>query len=317
MPALPVFFRPVVFPRIWGGRDLEKRFHRPLPDDGQAYGESWEISDRPELSSEVISGEFSGVTLHDLWTGKREELFGRGYERFDRFPLLCKILDAKDKLSIQVHPPASAAPALGGEPKTEIWYIAEAAPGAILYSGWKQETTREEVEQAVRSGSLESLIHTICPARGESLFIPSGRIHAIGAGLQIFEIQENSDTTYRLYDWNRTDDQGRPRELHVSQSLQSIHLDDIRPQARPAEPGTLADTPEFRLEEILLKKGDLLTQQDPEHFALAVVAEGTLDFGEGVIAQSGDFFLLPQQAAGGVSRAGDSKVLYCTVPVRD
>src|SRR5207302_7774492 len=146
-----------------------------------------------------------------------------------RFPLLIKILDAQEKLSLQVHPPAHKAAALGGEPKTEMWYIAEAEPGAELYVGLKQGVTRTEFERKISSGTVAECFHRIAVREGDTMFLPSGRVHALGAGLVIFEIQQNSDTTYRVFDWNRVGLDGKPRELHVTESLENIDFEDFEP----------------------------------------------------------------------------------------
>ena len=149
------------------------------------------------------------------------------------FRLLIKILDARDKLSLQVHPPAGQAAELGGEPKTEMWYIAEAAPGAELYVGLKRGVTRAEFEQKIKAGTVAECFHRVACEPGDAMFLPSGRVHALGAGLVIFEIQQNSDTTYRVFDWNRLGLDGKPRELHIPQSLASIDFNDFEPSLLP------------------------------------------------------------------------------------
>ena len=217
----PIAFSPIYMTRVWGGRSLDTIYQRNLPDN-QPYGESWEISDRPNEQSIVSSGFHVGKSLHDLWTNHREEIFGKGLTG-DRFPLLIKILDARDDLSIQVHPPAEIAGELGGEPKTEMWYIADCDPGAKLYIGLKNGSTRESFEQSLLDGTVEKQVHAVRPKAGESIFIPSGRLHAIGAGFLIYEIQQNSDTTYRVFDWNRVGLDGTPRDLHVEESMTSIN----------------------------------------------------------------------------------------------
>ena len=147
-----------------------------------------------------------------------------------RFPLLCKILDARDKLSLQVHPPARKTAELKGEPKTEMWFIADAAPDASLYVGLKRGVTRAEFEKKISDGSVADCFHRIPVRAGDTMFLPSGRVHAIGDGLVIFEIQQNSDTTYRVFDWNRVGLDGKPRDLHVAQSLASIDFNDFEPK---------------------------------------------------------------------------------------
>jgi len=146
-----------------------------------------------------------------------------------RFPLLVKILDAQETLSVQVHPPAAVAARLGGEPKTEMWYVAEAAPAAKIYTGLRRGVTRETFERKVADGTVAECIHEHSVRSGDAMFLRSGRVHAIGAGNVIFEIQQNSDTTYRVFDWNRAGLDGKPRELHVEHSLASIDFDDFEP----------------------------------------------------------------------------------------
>lgn len=223
-------FAPIYQTRVWGGRRLETLLGRHLPDE-QPYGESWELVDRPGEQSVVSSGSFVGSTLHDLWTRHRSQVFGACYADHpaERFPLLIKVLDCADDLSIQVHPPAALAAGLGGEPKTEMWYVTHADKGARLYAGLKQGVTRADFEQALAAGTVADCVHAVTPVEGDSMFVPSGRLHALGKGLLIYEIQQNSDTTYRVFDWNRVGLDGRPRELHVAQSMQCIDFTDFEP----------------------------------------------------------------------------------------
>jgi mannose-6-phosphate isomerase len=225
----PLTFHPIYKERIWGGRRLAELYGRTLPSSSP-IGESWEISDRPGDESVVANGPLAGRSLRWLMTHHAGEILGESAAAAGgRFPLLCKILDARERLSLQVHPPAHKAAALGGEPKTEMWYIAEADAGADLFVGLRHGVTRSAFEDKVRSGEVAACFHRIPVRTGDTMFLPSGRVHAIGAGLVIFEIQQNSDTTYRVFDWNRTGLDGKPRELHVPQSLASIDFDDFEP----------------------------------------------------------------------------------------
>ncbi len=225
----PIIFQPVFKDRIWGGRELERLYAKPIPA-GQ-IGESWEISDRPGDASVIANGSLAGKNLRWLMENHAAEILGDAKPAADgRFPLLCKILDAREKLSLQVHPPASKAAELKGEPKTEMWYIADAAPDASLYVGLKNGVTRAEFERKISDGSVADCFHRIPVKAGDTMFLPSGRVHAIGDGLVIFEIQQNSDTTYRVFDWNRVGLDGQPRELHITQSLASIDFNDFEPK---------------------------------------------------------------------------------------
>lgn len=224
----PFIFQPIFKERIWGGRNLAKLFGKILPGE-QPIGESWEISDRPGDASVISNGPFAGKDLHWLMENYPKELLCEAHAPNGRFPLLIKLLDAQEKLSLQVHPPAAKALELGGEPKTEMWYIADAAPGAELYVGLRRGVTPVDFESKVRDGSVADCFHRIRVKTGDAMFLPSGRVHAIGAGLVIFEIQQNSDTTYRVFDWNRVGLDGKSRELHIEQSLASIDFTDFEP----------------------------------------------------------------------------------------
>jgi mannose-6-phosphate isomerase len=213
--------------RIWGGHRLASLFRKRTPDTA-TIGESWEIVDRPEAQSVVRNGPLRDRTLHELWTRDRDTIFGNVPES-PRFPLLIKLLDAHDQLSLQVHPPEKVAAKLGGEPKTEFWYVASAIPGARLHVGLREAVTRKQFEQELRAGTVANLVHSIDVKTGDSIFLPAGRFHGIGGGNVLVEIQQNSDTTYRVFDWNRVDDSGKPRPLHVDQALQSIDFNDAAP----------------------------------------------------------------------------------------
>lgn len=224
----PLTFQPIYKERVWGGQNLARLLNKTLPPD-LPIGESWEISDRPGDASVVANGPLAGKNLSWLVNNRPGELLGTVKPKNGRFPLLVKILDAQTNLSVQVHPPADKAAQLGGEPKTEMWFIADAAPGAELFAGLKRGVTRNEFERKLRDRMVADCLHRVPVRAGDAMFLPSGRIHAIGAGLMIFEIQQNSDTTYRVFDWNRPGLDSKPRELHLTESLASIDFNDFEP----------------------------------------------------------------------------------------
>ena len=309
----PITFKPLYMERVWGGRELERVYGRTLPDPQRPYGESWEIVDRAPEQSIVDHGPYEGRRLHELWTSRSEEIFGSGYESHPRFPILIKVLDARDDLSLQVHPPVSLAAQLGGEPKTEMWFIADADPGAKLYVGLKHGVTKESFEHAIENGTVADCVHAITPRIGESIFIPSGRLHAIGAGFLIHEIQQNSDTTYRVFDWNRLGLDGKPRELHVAQSLASIDFNDFEPTMDVPSGETLASCPYFKTDRKWLAPGATHTNPEAGKFSILSVVEGALESTAGRRFTKGQFLLLPRAAAPLIATQR-SQILQITLP---
>ncbi|MFT4691442.1 MAG: type I phosphomannose isomerase catalytic subunit [Verrucomicrobiia bacterium] len=224
----PFSFKPILMERVWGGRRLGEMYGKALPPE-VPIGEAWEITDRPEGVSEITNGTLAGRNLRWLMENHRDELLGPGLDYDGRFPLLIKILDSTQKLSLQVHPPAHKAAELNGEPKTEMWYVADATADAEVFVGLKQGVTPEEFQRRIGDGTVAECFHRIEVARGDVMFIPSGRVHALGAGSVIFEIQQNSNSTYRVFDWNRVGLDGTPRELHIDQAMKSIDFTDFEP----------------------------------------------------------------------------------------
>ena len=224
----PLAFTPIFQERIWGGQKLAELFGKKLPPN-KRIGESWEIVDRPEAQSVVANGPLQGKTLHELWTQDRQSIFGDVADA-PRFPILVKLLDAEEKLSLQVHPPEKIAAKFGGEPKTECWYVAAADPGAEIFFGFREPITRQHFENSLRDGSAADHVHAIKVKAGDALFLPAGRFHGISGGCLLVEIQQNSNTTYRAFDWNRVDPAtGKPRLLQVDQALECIDFNDVAP----------------------------------------------------------------------------------------
>ena len=314
----PIVFEPVYKEKVWGGRSLESVYGRRLPNSVN-YGEAWELVDRENEHVVVTSGPAAGKTLHDLWVQDRESVFGTPHlgNASERFPLLVKILDARDDLSIQVHPPAEVAPTLHGEPKTEMWYIAHAEPDAKLYVGLRDGITREAFEEGIASGQTQDQVHAITPKQGEFIFIPSGRLHAIGAGLLIYEIQQNSDTTYRVFDWNRPGTDGNPRDLHVNESLQCIDFEDVEPEMDVPDGDTLVQCEHFHVLRKRLTPDSTTPATPPDQAAVVTVVEGTVQSGPRNF-QPGDFFLVPAHSDTSVRELnaldGPAEVLLTWLP---
>ncbi|HEX8295313.1 MAG TPA: type I phosphomannose isomerase catalytic subunit [Chthoniobacteraceae bacterium] len=308
----PIVFEPLFMERVWGGRRLETLFGKRLPPSTR-IGEAWEIVDREEAQSVVHAGPLRGAILNDLWRGEhREQIFGRDLPQTPRFPLLFKLLDAQDRLSVQVHPPQQVAANLGGEAKTEMWYILEALLESNLYAGLKQGVTRNDFEEALHDGRVAEMIHHFPIKVGDAIFIPSGRIHAIGTGNVIFEVQQNSDTTYRVFDWNRLGLNGQARPLHVDESLQSIDFADVEPELVHPEGELLVQCSDFRVERWQL---DQPRTSAGDHCSIFCVAQGRvecagLEFGKGA------FFLLPASFPTAELRPLDSGTLLLrtTIP---
>jgi mannose-6-phosphate isomerase len=299
----PLTFQPVFKERVWGGRELDRLYRKKLPT-GAVIGESWEISDRPGDASVIANGPFAGKDLRWLMENHAVEILGNAKSAAQgRFPLLCKILDARDKLSLQVHPPANKAAELKGEPKTEMWFIADAAPDASLYVGLKRDVTRAEFERKISDGSVADCFHRIPVRPGDTMFLPSGRVHAIGDGLVIFEIQQNSDTTYRVFDWNRVGLDGRPRDLHIVESLASIDFNDFEPKLAEnkfvsdgkIQKRQLVNDPLFNVEAWKLDSGTKGLLK-PKKLQIVAVSAGEIEIKSGSSSanlSAGQFSLIP------------------------
>jgi len=239
METYPYKFAPIYKEKIWGGRNLQRLFGRDLPP-GESIGESWELADLVEGVSRVANGPAAGATLTDLTGQLGPRLLGGSRPMPDgRFPLLLKLLDANDILSLQVHPDAEAVKAIGqgAALKTECWYVLESRDG-MIYKGVRPGVTAEQFRQAIESDRVEKVVKAYRVAAGDFHYLPSGTVHALGAGVVIAEVQTPSDTTYRVTDW------GRGREIHVERSMQCIHFaeaDDF-PEADAAAPGAGGET---------------------------------------------------------------------------
>jgi mannose-6-phosphate isomerase len=307
----PLVFEPLFMERVWGGRRLESLYRKRLPS-AALIGESWEIVDRPEAQSVVHEGPFRGRTLHQLWRDHREAVFGNVPET-PRFPILVKMLDAQENLSLQVHPPASVAGELGGESKSELWYIADAAPKARLYAGIRKGCTRASFTEALERGQIEEQIHSLEIAAGDTIFLPSGRLHALGAGTLVVEIQENSDTTYRVYDWSRMKKGQARRQMHVAEAMKCIDFEDFEPELLRPKSELLVRHATFQVDKWVLA-GDREIAE-PGSFAIGACLTGELSCA-GRDFKPGDFFLVSAQLEDRVLRpkGEDVSLLRVTMP---
>ena len=284
--------------KIWGGRRMAEDFGYEIPNG--PVGECWAISAHPNGDDAIASGEYAGKTLSWLWANHRE-LFGNCES--DVFPLLVKIIDAADDLSIQVHPDDDYAMRVEGEPgKTEMWYIMDAAPGAALYYGLNRAVSKEEFAKRIQEQTLTEILNRVEVKPGELYFIPSGTLHAIGAGILLAEIQQNSNTTYRVYDYGRRGADGKLRPLHIEKALDVTNLSPIAPTAQyPAQPvdgGSVR-----RLESCKYFISDVVEVSGKVHFTvgtetfrhlLALDGEAVLETASGSYPmKKGDSVLLP------------------------
>jgi mannose-6-phosphate isomerase len=334
MDLYPLTFTPRLVEKIWGGRKLETLLGKgasPAKPEGRGrVGESWELCDRPEFDSPVAEGGLKGMTLHQVLQEFGPHLVGDdGYRKMgsqDRFPLLVKFIDASDDLSVQVHPDDEYAalrirPSENG--KTEIWQVLEADGGAQVVAGVKPGTTREEFSRALREGGLESCLNRFGVKAGDAVFLPAGRIHALGKGCLVAEIQQNSDTTYRVWDYGRLEN-GKPRALHVQQALECIRFD----AGLAREPGilpqqilrsddydhcTLASCPYFTVSRVWPKPA--FSPSNPRasfHILVGVKGKGTVEWQGGSLEMSlGATVLVPASVEWRVKRTvGDFEVLW-------
>lgn len=303
-PLPPLRFQPLFRRYLWGGRRLATVLNKPLQDGGNDYAESWEIVDRGADQSVVADGSLAGTTLAELMANRGTELLGRHAPQ-KQFPLLFKFLDANQRLSLQVHPndeqgASLQPPDLG---KTEAWVILHADPGAVVYAGLKRGFDRPTLERELQRGTAELCLHRFEPRPGDCIFVPAGAVHALGAGLLVAEIQQASDSTFRLFDWNRVGSDGRPRPLHIAQALEVIDFDrgPIHSQIPQPTPRLfverLVECDKFVLDRWRLRGNQPIGGDDRCH--ILVVLDGSVQVGKdspGSRWQAGETMLLPASA---------------------
>jgi mannose-6-phosphate isomerase len=279
VPLYPLRFEPIFKPAIWGGRRLADMFPG-APAEGP-IGEAWILSDHGDDVSVVADGPLKGTTLRELMRDRREELLGPSLVHHEAFPLLLKVIDARENLSVQVHPDDSLAKSLAGVPrgKTEAWVVLHAEPGSRIYAGLKEGVDRPRLERAIADGTVADCLHSFEPTVGDCVYLPAGTVHALGGGITIFEVQQTSDTTYRLFDWNRVDAKtGKARDLHIGQALECI--DFARGPARPGIDVLRRQCPYFSLHVIYLKNPPCILDRVP-NFRIMLPRRGTALFASG------------------------------------
>jgi mannose-6-phosphate isomerase len=302
----PLKFKPVYKNYLWGGTRIPKRFNRTAPEG--LCAESWEVSDHPDGMSVAANGPLAGRTLAEIVQRLGPRLLGTG-RAATRFPLLIKLIDAAQPLSVQVHPDNQSAPAVQGEPKTEMWYFLEGAPEAAVWCGLQPGVTAEKFQEALRSETLTAVLRKIPATPDTAVFVPGGRVHAIDAGCLILEIQQSSNTTYRVYDWGRTDADGKPRELHLEKALQVIRFKDCAdPVTRPEkfeESGfeglKICESPYFRLDRFEMDR-PFPIEPDGSGFQALFIATGEarIEWPGGIeTAGAGTSLLIPSALRGG------------------
>jgi mannose-6-phosphate isomerase len=310
---MPISFLPVYQARVWGGRAIADALERTLPDTGP-IGESWELVDRPEAQSVVSPGtpRLAGLTLREVIHGHAAAILGPGWDPERPFPILVKWLDCRERLSLQVHPPKPVAAQLGGQSKTENWFIAACEPGASIIVGLAPSVTPGQFRAAIHEGGLEACVRRVEVHAGDSVLVESGMVHAIDAGNLILEVQENSDTTYRVYDWGRVGLDGKPRTMHVEESMQSIDFAAPPPAIVRADekPAILARSREFTLRRVPVAEGGEVALRAGEQCRIFHVIRGAFEFGEsGLIARRGDNLLVPFETGGAFRATEDSLAL--------
>lgn len=321
MTPYPIRFRPLFKRTIWGGRRLADRLGKAIGEEAD-YAESWELVDHGVDQSVVENGALAGRTLAELIQQDPEWLLGRAVDP-GPFPLLLKFLDCNRVLSVQVHPDDRYGlempdPDLG---KTEAWYIIESLPGSLVYAGLKSGVSPGDLRRAIESGTTEEVLHSFHPDPGDCIFIPAGTVHALGEGLLVAEIQQSSDTTFRLFDWNRVGDDGKPRALHIEQSIEVTDYESGPVSALKSDQQVsgwqeLVACDKFVLRSLETGQGSL---GGDDQFHIVTVPRGSarlIQDGDVTSLATGQSLLLPA-AMGAVDIAvdGDSTVLTMRLPL--
>ena len=295
---VPVRLLPAFKDYLWGGTKLKEWYNKK--SDLDIVAESWELSCHKDGQSIVSGGEFDGKTLSEYIDAVGKEALGEKAERFDYFPILIKFIDAKGSLSIQVHPDDEYALRVEGEyGKTEMWYILEADDEAYLYYGFNRDVTKEELRKRIEDNTILEVLNKVKTKKGDVFFIDSGTVHAIGGGNVICEIQQNSNTTYRVYDYDRRDKDGNPRELHIDKAIEVSKLSKAPELAETNSNGILAECEYFTVKKLTVA-GEAVERIDNTSFRSVVVVggQGKMTLGEKELElKKGDSIFVPAQEA--------------------
>ncbi len=303
-PLYPLRFEPIYEYRLWGGRRLSKLLSAPLPGD-DPIGEAWLLSDRTDHPSRVANGPLQGRTFRALLEQSPELMLGAFAARFSRFPLLLKFLDVREMLSLQVHPADDRLDLLpaGETGKTEAWVVLEAGSRSRIHAGLKPGTTEDDLRRAVANGMAADLVESFVPRPGEAVLLPAGSVHALGGDMVVFEVQENSDVTFRLFDWGRLDPKtGRARALQVDRALSCIDFEQgalapvspVVEERTPVERERLLDCDHFRLWRVRGSALFPIGVADVPRVLVCVEGTGHLEHGgESYSVRRGDVWLLP------------------------
>ncbi len=294
---------------LWGGVRLKREYHKAF--SGERLAETWELSCHPDGPSRIDGGPYGGKTLGDYITAEGRRVLGSNCQIFEDFPILIKLIDAKENLSIQVHPNNTEALETEGQyGKSELWYILETEPGAFLYLGFREPLGREEFRRRIEDGTLPEVLNAVPVRPGDVFYIPAGTLHAIGKGILLAEIQQNSNVTYRVFDYGRKGPDGAPRALHVEQALAVTHR--VPPRTDYNFGGHLARTPYFTADAV---RGPYRGESDDESFTSVLVTGGAGELACGAErrpCRKGDSFFLPAES-GPFSLTGGVRALVTQV----
>jgi mannose-6-phosphate isomerase len=322
----PLRFEPIFQYRLWGGRRLSRLISEPLPEDGP-IGEAWVLSDRDDYASLVANGPLKGRTISDVMEQYQKPLMGKLASRFPRFPLLLKFLDAREMLSVQVHPSDAHADLIpaGDTAKTEAWVVIEARRESRIYAGLKLGTTALDLRQSLSDGTIADHLVTIVPKPGDGVFIPAGTVHTLGGDVVVFEVQQNSDVTFRLFDWNHVDAKtGRPRPLQIEQALACIDFAGgsgglVAPEIEatvPVERERLFDCEAFRLWRLHGQESFPVGAENEPRVLVSINGSGNIEYGDiSYTVGKGDVWLLSAECGACTFRpSGIASLLEIAIP---